>query len=479
MRAWRWLAPSLVLLLCLTGPALAAPRSGSLLDPAGDVVSADGYARPDVAQFTVAHDPDTGALVTTVRFHGAVPRQQAGRATAFTVTYNVGRAAAQGYCDWTHTGDLGVRIDVVRAPEGDYIVQTATPRPTGPDVRDNASGAFSADSTTLTVATAHAQFAGRDYTCVSPMRVTYDPLPGADEVGEFFFAGFEPPPAAPDDQLPTVRWERPSSGSTISGVYSEGGQNGSHSCLLSASDNVRVNRIEIFVDGVPTEVQRFAPWGCELDTRNLAEGAHLLRADAYDEAGNRASTAISVTVRNSGVTPPPPAPPVVIPPGVIPIPPVVTVTLPDPKVEGGGAPPPPVVIPKVIPNVISRLEPFMRCRVRSGKVRSCRLKTAAFLSVRVTDATGALRADTSGRVRLTISCSPSRVCGGRRTIRLRTRAPKLTSLIGRRPLGVGTVIDLRITRPGTIGSFHRLKLTRSGPRTKTCEIRGGRPTACG
>lgn len=473
MRVARPLVPVLIAFLALAGPAVGAERSGGLFDAAGDVTSADGFARPDVAEFRVATDPDTGSLVTSVRFHQPVPRTQGGRPTAFKVVYNVGRAAPQGYCDWTHTGDLGVRIDVVRAPDGDYILQTATPRG-GADVVDNAAGAFSADSTTLTVVTARSQFAGRDFTCVSPTRVTYEPLTGSDEVAEFFFAGFAPPPPPPDSQPPAIRWETPSTGATISGVYSEGGQNGSKVCRMSASDNVRVNRIEIFVDGVPTEIQRFAPWGCEIDTRKLSEGSHLLRADAYDEAGNKTSTTIPVTVRNSGVAPPPPPPPVVIPPDATPVqppPPIVVI-------QDGPPPPPPPPPAPFVPTIISRADSLLRCTVVNGRTRSCVVRKVARLSVRLTRETGGLLKDTSGKIRLRVACSPAKACGGR-SVALRSAAPKVSSLVGGRVLSVGTRIDFRMTRTGATGALIRVKITRLGVRTKVCALREGVPVSCG
>jgi len=487
MRVARPLVPVLIALLaclCAASPAFAAQRSGTLPDPAGDVASSDGYARPDVAQFSVAHDPATGSLVTTVRFHAPVPARQAGRDTAFRIVYNTGRAAAEGYCEWTHTGDLGVRIDVVRTTGGDYITQTATPRPSGPDILDNNKGSFSGDGTTLTLTTTHTQFRDRDYTCVSPTRVTYEGLTGADEVAGFFFDGFAPPPAAPDGEVPSIRWESPASGATISGTYSEGGQNGSKTCRMSAGDNVRVNRIEIFVDNVPTEIQRFAPWGCEIDTRALPDGQHVLRAVAYDEAGNTAETAIQVTVKNAGVAPPPAPAPVVIPPNTpvvapTPVVPVTPVTQVVPVVPIGGTSGASVSTPVALtPSVDSRLEPFMRCRVSpTRKVRACRVQSAAFLSVRVTDAIGTKRRDVSGRVRVKITCRPSARCDGR-VMRLRTARPTLISLLGGRVLPVGTVVELRLTRPGAIGSFHRLVITRDGPRTRACRLQGGRPRSC-
>lgn len=476
MRLARPLVIALVAFLAPAATALGAERSGSATDPAGDVTSADGFARPDVADFRVALDPDVGALTTTVRFHDPVPRTQSGRSTAFKVVYNTGRTAPENFCDWTGTGDLGVRIDVVRAPDGDYILQTATPRG-GADLTDNAAGSFSADSRTLTVRTVRSQFVGRDDTCVSPTRVTYEPLAGADEIGGFFFAGFAPGAPPPDSQRPTVRWESPTAGATISGVYSEGGQNGSRVCRLSASDNVRVNRIEIFVDGVLNEVQRFAPWGCELDTRRLADGAHLLRADAYDEAGNLTSTTISVTVRNAGTTPPPPPSPVVLPPGSTPTPPVVPARevvqdpVPTPVVQNAV---PPVAAPP--PDVISRLEPFMRCRLVGGAVQSCRAKPSAFLSVRVTGPRG-LRIDRSGAVRVAVRCTPTRRCAAR-TVRLRGPRLSLASMVRGSRLTVGTTVTLRVTRPGSVGRLHTLRITPAGPVTRTCELRGGRSGSC-
>ncbi|WP_217914915.1 Ig-like domain-containing protein [Miltoncostaea marina] len=476
MRIARRLVPSLILLLVLAGTAVGAPRSGTLLDPAGDVGSADGYSRPDAAQLTIAHDPDTGRLTTQVRFHQPVPVVQNGRHTEFVVVLNTGSASAAGYCDWGRGSDLEVRIEVVRGPSGDSVRQVTTNRLPRTDYDDRGVGFFNLAGDLLTVTVERPELAGRLVTCVSPTRVTYGALPGADEIAGFFFDGFQPPPPAPDEVRPSVRWSAPAGGAVISGVYSEVASNGAKRCEVVASDNVRVNRVEIFVDDVLHEIQRFAPWGCELDTRKLTEGQHTLRAEAFDEANNRAVASITVTVRNTGAPPPPPPPPVEIPIDIVPVTPRDPAPTPAvPAVPVTGAPP----APPVVPVISSRLEPFVRCRVVRSMVRWCRVKPGAFLSVRVTGGDGRLRKDVSGRVRVQITCSPRRACADGRTIRLRTAAPKLKTLLGRRPLAVGTRIDFRITRPGAIGSYHRLKITRNGPATKTCELVGTRIRACG
>ena len=112
--------------------------------------------------------------------------------------------------------------------------------------------------------------------------------------------------AAPTATAPTVRWESPRDGQTVSGIYSETprGRQGWHSCQVEARDNVGIDRTDNLVDGEFHDRQISAPYSCEWDTREVPDGRHTLTVVAYDRAGNSARSTIVVTVRNASVSPP-------------------------------------------------------------------------------------------------------------------------------------------------------------------------------
>jgi len=98
--------------------------------------------------------------------------------------------------------------------------------------------------------------------------------------------------AAADRTAPSVWWKSPTSGQRVSGVRSLSG------CAAVASDNVGVHRIEFFVDATRLPTEYFAPYNCTWDTRKFSEGSHVLKAVAYDRAGNRRVGSVSVVVDN-------------------------------------------------------------------------------------------------------------------------------------------------------------------------------------
>ena len=65
----------------------------------------------------------------------------------------------------------------------------------------------------------------------------------------------------------------------------------------SASDNVRVTKVEFYVDGVFLKTDTSAPYSVSWNARKAAKGAHTIKVVAYDAAGNSSSASISVTVR--------------------------------------------------------------------------------------------------------------------------------------------------------------------------------------
>ena len=90
-----------------------------------------------------------------------------------------------------------------------------------------------------------------------------------------------------DTSAPSVSITSPQSGQQLTGQ--------STSVQVSASDNVRVARNELYVDGVLVGTSTNAPFTIKWNTRKAAVGPHELRCKAYDAAGN-ASVSNAVTV---------------------------------------------------------------------------------------------------------------------------------------------------------------------------------------
>lgn len=89
-----------------------------------------------------------------------------------------------------------------------------------------------------------------------------------------------------DTTAPSVAITTPGNGVTVSRNVSVG---------VSATDNVAVVRVELYVDGVLTASSTTAPFGTAWNPRKAAAGAHTLQCKAYDAAGNvGASQAVTV-----------------------------------------------------------------------------------------------------------------------------------------------------------------------------------------
>ncbi|ADI84783.1 Ig-like domain-containing protein [Geobacter sulfurreducens] len=101
--------------------------------------------------------------------------------------------------------------------------------------------------------------------------------------------------SAAEATAPTVSITSPASGSSISGTTS---------VAISATDNVGVTSVELYVDGVLKGTDTSSPYSVSLNTTQLSAGTHTLQAKAYDAAGNVGqSTAFSVTVVNDTTAP--------------------------------------------------------------------------------------------------------------------------------------------------------------------------------
>jgi len=97
-----------------------------------------------------------------------------------------------------------------------------------------------------------------------------------------------------DTTPPTVSITAPANGATVSGTVS---------VTASASDNVGVTKVELYLDGVLQSTDTTSPYAWSWDSTAAANGSHALTAKAYDAATNAAtSPAVNVTVSNAAAT---------------------------------------------------------------------------------------------------------------------------------------------------------------------------------
>lgn len=103
-------------------------------------------------------------------------------------------------------------------------------------------------------------------------------------------------PVGPDVTPPTVSITSPANGATISGS--------SVAFNATAADAGGVQKVQFYVDGTYLGFDSAAPFTRTLDTTAFTNGAHQLRARAFDLANNTTWTTINVTVSNADSVPP-------------------------------------------------------------------------------------------------------------------------------------------------------------------------------
>lgn len=108
----------------------------------------------------------------------------------------------------------------------------------------------------------------------------------------------------PDTELPTVLILSPVENEEVSGIVE---------VQVVTSDNVGVERVELFVDGVLMDTDTEAPFRCMWDTSRHSNGPHVLEAVAYDAAGQHGSDTTHVTVNNEVLEDAPPLPVITAP----------------------------------------------------------------------------------------------------------------------------------------------------------------------
>lgn len=94
---------------------------------------------------------------------------------------------------------------------------------------------------------------------------------------------------------PTVSITSPANGATVRRTIT---------IMVSATDNVGVTRVEIALDGAPVSTLTAGPYQYVWDTLGVPDGARVVKATAFDAAGNSANKTATVTVKNIDTTPP-------------------------------------------------------------------------------------------------------------------------------------------------------------------------------
>jgi hypothetical protein len=114
--------------------------------------------------------------------------------------------------------------------------------------------------------------------------------PGSGSPNRLLYSLFGGGPA-PDTTPPATAITSPGSGATVSGTVT---------VQASASDDVGVARVELYVDGALAGTDTSAPYAFSWNTTTVSDGSHSLQTRAYDAAGNVGSSAVvNVTVANA------------------------------------------------------------------------------------------------------------------------------------------------------------------------------------
>lgn len=107
-----------------------------------------------------------------------------------------------------------------------------------------------------------------------------------------------------DTTMPTISITSPRDRQTVTGIID---------LDVSASDNVGVARVDFSIDYIYAGTDSTPPYKLTINTNNLSNGEHVLRARAFDTANNHTPTGITVVVDNT-VSQPGAAPPSASPP---------------------------------------------------------------------------------------------------------------------------------------------------------------------
>jgi hypothetical protein len=101
--------------------------------------------------------------------------------------------------------------------------------------------------------------------------------------------------AAVDAVVPTVSLTAPTTGSTVSKTVN---------VTATATDNIRVSKVEFYLNGVLIATDTTAPYSFTWDTTTAINGSYTLAATAYDNGGNSGISPNAVVTVFNDLTPP-------------------------------------------------------------------------------------------------------------------------------------------------------------------------------
>lgn len=93
------------------------------------------------------------------------------------------------------------------------------------------------------------------------------------------------PSPTPDTVAPVVSITNPTNGSTVTGRVT---------LQATATDNVKVAKVEFYIDQKLKTSDTASPYSYSWDTRKVSSGNHEIKAIAYDTAGNKSTTTVTV-----------------------------------------------------------------------------------------------------------------------------------------------------------------------------------------
>jgi thermitase len=93
-------------------------------------------------------------------------------------------------------------------------------------------------------------------------------------------------PVVVDTIPPVISITKPLNGAVVSGNVQ---------ITAAATDNVGVSQVSIYIDGVLSCTDTAAPYVCAWNTKKAKPGTHIIKATAWDAAGNFASASVTVT----------------------------------------------------------------------------------------------------------------------------------------------------------------------------------------
>jgi subtilisin family serine protease len=98
--------------------------------------------------------------------------------------------------------------------------------------------------------------------------------------------------AIADTTAPTVHIMQPANGASISSISTASGQ---VQITVSATDNVAVSQVSVYIDGTLKCTDTAAPYTCTWNSKKVSSGPHTISATAWDTIGNSATASVTVS----------------------------------------------------------------------------------------------------------------------------------------------------------------------------------------